>query len=225
MTWRNLNPWDWFKHEHSKKGKSHTVPVKQDEQMATANVLSPVTQLHRDIDRIFNEALTPFNFPLIGSGLFDSEILRNTLTFHPNVNVSSQDEQYLVTVEAPGMGEDDLSIDVHDGILTIKGNKKEEKEEKDGDFYRAERRYGTFQRVLSLPKDANSEAIEASMKNGVLTILIPRDPLDESQVKKITINSRTKMTTILTLPKIITTLTMTTYMTSTAMIAGLNKPY
>jgi len=189
MTWKNLPPWDWFKHEHSEKGKSHTVPVKQDEQMATSNVLSPMTQLHQEIDRVFNEAFNRFNFPTIGSRLLEPDLTWDATTFHPNVNVSSNDDHYLVTVEAPGMGEDDLNIELHDDTLTIKGNKKEEKEEKDGDFYRAERRYGTFQRVLSLPKDTNNEAIEASMKNGVLTIHVPRVPVDESQVKKITINS------------------------------------
>jgi len=189
MSWKNLIPWDWFKHEDTSTSDNTTIPVKRNENVTdmSHSVMSPMTQLHQDIDRIFNQAFNHFGMPSLHSGLIEPGKLWDSAAFRPNLNVSSSDDSYLVTVEAPGMGEDDLSIELTDDVMTIKGNKKEEKEEQDGHFYRSERRYGSFQRVLSLPKDAKSDGIEADMKNGVLTIQIPREAVDDSQVKHIAI--------------------------------------
>jgi len=189
MSWKNLIPWDWFKHEDTSKSDNTTIPVKRNENLDHANtsVMSPMTQLHQDIDRIFDEAFNHFGMSSLHSRLLEPSKLWDSVAFRPNLNVSSSDNSYRVTVEAPGMEEDDLNIELRDDVMTITGNKKEEKEEKDGHFYRSERRYGAFQRVLSLPKDAKPEGIEANMKNGVLTIQIPREAVDDSQVKHIAI--------------------------------------
>ncbi len=75
----------------------------------------------------------------------------------------------------------------HDGQLIIRGEKKQEKEQKDKNFYRTERSYGSFQRTLSLPEDAAKDIIDASFKNGVLTITCPRRAVAQTPAKRIEI--------------------------------------
>ena len=73
---------------------------------------------------------------------------------------------YTITLEAPGMEQKDLSIELKDSTLYIKGKKQQKQEEKDKNYYRVERHYGSFERVLANPDDGNADEIEASMKNG-----------------------------------------------------------
>jgi HSP20 family protein len=73
-------------------------------------------------------------------------------------------------------------------VLLIKGNKQQEQEEKDKHYYRIERRYGAFERVLAIPDDGNADEISATMKHGVLTVKIPRKELPDSSVKRIAIS-------------------------------------
>ncbi|GJL74983.1 Hsp20/alpha crystallin family protein [Nitrosomonas sp.] len=107
--------------------------------------------------------------------------------FRANVNIASDDRQYTITLEAPGLAQEDLSIELKDRVLVIKGAKHEEQEEKDQHFYRKERRYGAFERVLAVPDDADTDGIHASMDKGLLKITIPRQEVDKSSVKKIVI--------------------------------------
>ena len=74
-----------------------------------------------------------------------------------------------------------------DGALIVRGEKKQEKEQKDKNFYRSERSYGSFQRTLSLPEDASRDNIDASFKNGVLTITCPRKAVAQTPTKRIDI--------------------------------------
>ncbi|MBF0266868.1 MAG: Hsp20/alpha crystallin family protein [Gammaproteobacteria bacterium] len=190
MSWKNLIPWDWFKHEDKAKVDNTTIPVQKNSDLGNLGhsaIMNPMGQFHQEIDRLFDQAFSQFNMNPLRSRLFDSKLWDNDF-IKPNCDVSSKDNEYIISVEAPGLGEEDISIELRDDVLTIEGNKKEQKEEKDEHFYRSERRYGTFQRVLSLPKDAQADGIDAKMKNGVLTIRIPRLELEDSQVKRIAIS-------------------------------------
>jgi HSP20 family protein len=112
----------------------------------------------------------------------------NRVGFQAKLNVSSDDKQYHVSLEAPGLTEKEISLELNQGVLTIRGEKKEENETKDRHYYRMERSYGSFQRVLALPEDCDQEGISASMKNGVLDITLPRKALPASAAKQIPIN-------------------------------------
>ena len=101
------------------------------------------------------------------------------------------EQEYLLTVEIPGVNEKDVAVDISGNTMTIKGEKKQEKEEKDKNYYRIERSYGSFQRVLSLPEDVNQEGVKAGFKNGVLSITMPRKALPKGEVKQIQITSDT----------------------------------
>ena len=88
------------------------------------------------------------------------------------------------------MSEKDLEISLAGDVLTVKGEKKEEREEQGGNRYVAERRFGSFQRSFRLPEDADPGKIEAGFKNGVLTVTLPKSPKAEARSKRIAISKQ-----------------------------------
>ena len=104
----------------------------------------------------------------------------------PAVDVYETDDAYVVNAELPGMKKDDISIDVKDGILTVRGERRSETEVKEKRYYRKERVFGSFQRSFSLPEGVESEKITAEFKNGMLTVSIPRP--EEKKPKQITVH-------------------------------------
>lgn len=109
--------------------------------------------------------------------------------FLPSLEVTEDKEKVKVTVELPGMNDDDvqLSLAANGEQLIIKGEKKLEEERKQGNFYRSERAYGSFQRVITLPARVDSEKVNASFKDGVLTITMAKHPEAESGARRIRI--------------------------------------
>ena len=101
----------------------------------------------------------------------------------PAVDIAEQDNQYTVKVELPGVSKDDVRITMQDNILTIRGEKKAEKETNETGYYRTERSYGSFQRSFTLPTHVKSDKIEALHKDGVLTITLPK--AEEAKPKQI----------------------------------------
>ena len=94
----------------------------------------------------------------------------------PTADVVAGEKECKITAELPGMSEKDLEIVLAGDVLTLKGEKKEEHEEKGENHHVSERRYGSFQRSFALPEDADPEKIEAAFKNGVLTVTLPKRP-------------------------------------------------
>lgn len=92
----------------------------------------------------------------------------------PASEASSDDRLYRIAVELPGVDEKDIDITVDDGIVTVKGEKKESREEKGETWYFSERQYGSFSRSFRLPADADAEKITADLKEGVLTLTVAR---------------------------------------------------
>ena len=107
--------------------------------------------------------------------------------FH--VDVAESDQDIKVTAELPGMDEKDIDVRASDGMLTISGEKKTERETKDDDYIVRERSFGRFERTLSLPEGVKTEAAQATFKNGVLTITIPKPSQGQSGAKRITVQS------------------------------------
>ena len=184
MDIKKLAPWNWFKKENEENG--HTVPVKYSNK--SSNRYSPVTSggLHNEMERLFDDFFNGFALSPFKSRSFMREGISGTL-LKPSLDLGSTDNEYTVSVEIPGVSEKDVSIElVHDSLI-IRGEKKQQKEEKNKNFYRLERSYGSFQRTLSLPEDVNKEKIKADFKNGVLNITIPRMAIPENKVKQIEI--------------------------------------
>lgn len=134
---------------------------------------------------------TSFMFPVrdMFDRFFDDErtgnILSEDRSFVPAFDISESDTEYSVVAELPGIDEKDLDVTLTDGILTIKGEKKQETEEKDETYHRIERRYGSFQRSFRMPDGVQGDKIDATYKDGVLKLMIPKS--ETSEVKKIEI--------------------------------------
>lgn len=105
--------------------------------------------------------------------------------FSPAVDIKETPKEYLVRVEVPGISKKDIEIEISDNILTIKGERKFEKEEKGESYHRVERSYGSFCRSFTLPTQVASDKIEANFKDGLLDIKIPK--AEEKIPKKIEI--------------------------------------
>jgi HSP20 family protein len=92
----------------------------------------------------------------------------------PALDIDEDESRYRVTVELPGVDKDDVTVEAHDDVLTIRGEKKSEREEKKEKRRWIERRYGSFQRSFSLPPDADVERVSAKFKDGVLVVELPK---------------------------------------------------
>jgi HSP20 family protein len=103
----------------------------------------------------------------------------------PSLDVAETKDEIVVKAEVPGMDPKDIDISLSDGLLTIKGEKKQEREEKEEDYHLVERSYGTFTRSVRLPKEVKRDKISASYKNGVLRVTLPKS--EEAKQKEIKI--------------------------------------
>jgi HSP20 family protein len=108
--------------------------------------------------------------------------------WQPRVDVEETDKEITVKADLPGVDPKDIDVQVLDGVLTLKGEKKEEKEEKTKNYHRVERFAGSFYRAIPLPAGADADKVVAKSAKGVLTITIPKKP--ELQPKKITVKSQ-----------------------------------
>ena len=186
MDLKQLAPWNWFKNEE----ESSVVPVRRAEGQTffpESAALSPMIDLHREMNRIFDSAFRGFGLSPFGSELFTPLTASGQLK--PQVDISATDKEYCITVKVPGVSEKDVKVEIAENVMTIRGEKKQEKEDKGENYYRMERAYGSFQRVLSLPEDAAHENVKATFKNGVLTLRVPRREIPKVEVKKVEIKS------------------------------------
>jgi HSP20 family protein len=106
----------------------------------------------------------------------------------PAFDISETEKEYVISGEIPGIDPKDLEVTLTDGILSIKGEKKHESEEKEENYHRVERHYGSFQRSFRLPDNINREKLDASYKDGVLRLTLPKS--EESEVKKIEVKEK-----------------------------------
>ena len=107
-------------------------------------------------------------------------------SFRPALDLREEDGAYLAVVELPGLGKEDVTLNLEDGVLTIKGEKQSELDEEQDGLHHTERSFGSFQRAVRLPKEVDAEGISAEMTNGVLTVRIPKAA--KAERKLITIN-------------------------------------
>lgn len=107
--------------------------------------------------------------------------------FSPRSDAATAENAYRIGLELPGVKKDDIEIELHDGVLTVKGEKKTVHTEKKEGYFFTERQYGRFQRSFRLPADASGEGIAADFTDGVLTITVPKIAPDQPQPQKIRI--------------------------------------
>jgi HSP20 family protein len=108
-------------------------------------------------------------------------------TWRPSVDIYETDDALVIKAELPGVSKDDIIIDVHQNTLTLRGQRTHEAEVKDEQYHRVERSYGSFQRSFTLPSTIDYEKVQATFKNGVLELHLPR--LESAKPRQIAINS------------------------------------
>jgi HSP20 family protein len=153
------------------------IPIGRDRTVARHEMFTPFATLQREIDRLFEDFSR--GWPTLG-GLTKTGLL-------PSMDVTETDKEIEITAELPGLEEKDVEINVADNVLTIRGEKKAEMEEKDKDYRLVERTYGSFARTLELPEGVDPDTIKASIAKGVLTVTVPKPAPVE--VKKVEVNA------------------------------------
>lgn len=145
---------------------------------------SLVSRMAEDMDRLFED------FALgrgISSGLFDRDFGNGSRTLQsawtPQLETFRRGDEIVVRADLPGLKKEDINVDVEDGILTISGERTDENEENRDGYYRSERSYGQFYRSIALPERADSEACEATFKDGVLEVTV-KAPAEKEQNRK-----------------------------------------
>jgi HSP20 family protein len=150
----------------------------------------PFEGLRNQVDRLFRD----FESGFLHSPLYRDvdTFLRRDLAFPvtPAVDIVEKDNAFEMTAELPGLDAKNIELSLSDDVLTIKGEKKEEKEENTKDRYVSERRYGSFRRSVQLPASVDVGKIEATYKSGVLTVMLPKSA--EAQKKQTVIPITTK---------------------------------
>jgi HSP20 family protein len=107
--------------------------------------------------------------------------------FMPTVNTREGDDAYYIELDLPGIKKSDIDVDIKDNLITIKGERKTDSEVKEDDYYSIESKFGMFERSFTLPEDVNIDKIEANSKDGVLEVVIPKEPKKDEKPKKIKI--------------------------------------
>lgn len=183
--------------EKESKGTPQTQQTTQTP-ATTGGVQSPLMDLRRQMDRLFDEFTRGFPFgglqpgglmqPGAGAGIPD--IFGAGMGAVPvNFEVSEGDKEIEITAEVPGMDENDINVEVSGGMLTVSGEKKSESEKSDKNVYMTERSYGSFRRRFRLPETVDDQKIDATFEKGVLKISMPKKAEAQSDTRKINVKS------------------------------------
>lgn len=183
MELKQLAPWNWFKKEHETEGRMLPVMRHSD----TTGYPAPLAQFHQEFDRLFENFFQ--GFPFVPSTLPSLSGSATGGWLKPSVDIAATDKAYTITAELPGVEENQIDVEISGDTLIIRGKKEHKKEEKKNDYYCVERSYGSFQRQLSLPEDADPDHIEASYKRGVLSLTVPRKPGKREAAKRIEVHA------------------------------------
>lgn len=171
MAIRDLIPWS---------RQENRLPVAVGADNAREPETHPLLSLHRDVNRLFDDVVRSFGLP--GFGEFDRHLS------WPHVELGETDGEIRVTAELPGLDEKDVELTVEEGVLTLRGEKRSEVDEKERGY--SERSYGRFERRIRLPRGIERNKAQASFRNGVLTVTLPRSAEANENVRRIPVNAK-----------------------------------
>jgi HSP20 family protein len=140
------------------------------------------SNLHRQIDRVFDDFTQGGHWPFPGLSAGNGKLT-------PRVNVSETEKEIEVTAELPGVEEKQIDVNLVGDMLTIKAEKQTEEEKTEKDYHLVERSHGKFERSMRLPCEVESKSVNATFKNGVLTIKLPKSPEVKAKTQKIAVQS------------------------------------
>ena len=162
----------------------------------TGNPFQLMQRMAEDMDRLFEQ----FGFGRMGLGtspafgsLLGPDSFRGSsrqgrteqTLWSPQIEVRQRGDNVVIRADLPGVNRDDMHVEVENDVLTIRGERREEREEEEEGFYRSERSYGTFHRMLPLPEGVNADEVEATFKDGVLEVKLPAPRQQEQRAKRI----------------------------------------
>jgi HSP20 family protein len=151
-------------------------------------------EFREHFDRLYHEfSSSLWNFPFRQRPLDVEPSWRRRLPLGENlpaVDLAEHDKFYQITVELPGVDEKDVDLALRNGVLTINGEKREEKEETKKGYFVSERYYGAFHRSFRIPDDVDQEKIEARFEDGILKVTLPKSPEAQQQTRKISIKDK-----------------------------------
>ncbi len=140
---------------------------------------------------------TPFNQiddffgPLMPGALANLQRLAlgdgKKLDWAPSADISETDKEYLIRAELPSVKREDIQVTLEEGTITLKGERKQQREDKNEQFHHTENFYGSFERRFSLPKNINAEAVRCESKDGILTVHIPKSEAPKNVPKHIAV--------------------------------------
>lgn len=168
------------------------LPVHTDKAPPAKESLWSLEGLHQEVDRLFDDfrsANWHFPFRRPSRGLEVGWPAASSWQVAPAMDLVEKDGEYEITAELAGMDEKDVDIKLANGILTIKGEKSEERKEEERDYFLSERRYGAFQRSFRLPDGVDADTIEAKLAKGLLTVRLPKSAEVRKSEKKIGIKA------------------------------------
>jgi HSP20 family protein len=166
------------------------LPVRKSSTLAKAEGRTPFDSLRREIDRLFDDFYPlDWHLPSRVFGFEMPRISRADWQMVPAMDLVEKDDIYEITAELPGLDEKNVEIKLSNHTLTIKGEKSEEKEDKQKDYHLSERRYGSFQRSFQLPEGVDTDKIDASFAKGVLTVKLPKSAEAKKAEKKIAVKA------------------------------------
>jgi len=142
-------------------------------QLSNWSSFDRLSSLRDEVNRLFD-----FSWPARDSGLFSG--------WSPALDVFDDKDSLIVKVELPGLKKEEINISLHEGVLTVSGERQRETEKKEGESFRSERYFGKFQRSVTLPTTVDSNKVSASYKDGVLTVELPK--AEEAKPKQIAVS-------------------------------------
>ena len=159
--------------------------------MALPSAPQSLMTLREEMDRVFNDFARHWTISPFHSRVFDWEPFRRmeraTGVLMPETDVVEGEDAIRVSVELPGMEEEDVEVELTEDTLTISGEKREKREEKEEDYHLSERSYGMFKRTLRVPDTVETGKVNAEMKNGILTVTMPKTEKATQKPKKVSV--------------------------------------
>lgn len=168
MDMRNLIPW-------GRSTESQAPAVYRETEQ------NPFLALHREVNRLFDDVFRGFDLRLPASGRLAS-------WSWPSMEVSETDKELRVTAELPGLEEKDIEVVLDDGVLTLRGERRSETEDKERQY--SERFYGRFERRIPLSTEVEQDKVNAAFENGVLTVTLPKSARAQATSRRIAINGK-----------------------------------
>jgi HSP20 family protein len=171
MSIRDLIPWS---------RQENRLPVPVSAERGRDSDSHPLVSLHREVNRLFDDVVRGFGMPSLDD--------RARGLSWPSVELGESDQEIRVTAELPGLDEKDVEITVEEGVLTLRGEKKSEVQDKERGY--TERSYGRFERRIGMPQGVDRDNASATFRNGVLSVTLPKTQAANENVRRIPVNGK-----------------------------------